>query len=447
MWIYGSIVFLCCLTVQGEEECEPGQYGDGCSKSCSRNCKPLPNGIVRCHKETGECFEGCEAGVYGDQCDEPCSKHCLGNTCNMHNGHCALGCIENHIGVFCEIYKGTTSSSHTTVTTGVVPTSSSQVVIPVVVAILVLILVGVVVIFIWHRKKKKKKKKKKEESQRDPDVEVGFLPAPVSETQIESGRRETLRGSSQDDSALSERIALIPGSSQMSDVHATSGEGDTPMPGTPSRPDTRATPTPARRDARADDDLHVACREGNLAEVKRILDTGRADVNCRSVDGMTPVMWAALGGHRDVVELLVSRGADVSLVDDNGDNILHCACMVGDRKTVEFVLSLDVVDINSRGWRSNTPVMEAAEGGHRDVVELLVSRGADVSLVDDDGNNILHCACMVGDRKTVEFVLSQDGVDINVRNNDGETAADVARDRGHHQLWDFLVSHGTHTVK
>ncbi|XP_046560101.1 ankyrin repeat, SAM and basic leucine zipper domain-containing protein 1-like isoform X11 [Haliotis rubra] len=383
MWIYGSIVFLCCLTVQGEEECEPGQYGDGCSKSCSRNCKPLPNGIVRCHKETGECFEGCEAGVYGDQCDEPCSKHCLGNTCNMHNGHCALGCIENHIGVFCEIYngitivhQGTTSSSHTTVTTGVVPTSSSQVVIPVVVAILVLILVGVVVIFIWHRKK--------EESQRDPDVEVGFLPA---------------------------------------------------------------TPTPARRDARADDDLHVACREGNLAEVKRILDTGRADVNCRSVDGMTPVMWAALGGHRDVVELLVSRGADVSLVDDNGDNILHCACMVGDRKTVEFVLSLDVVDINSRGWRSNTPVMEAAEGGHRDVVELLVSRGADVSLVDDDGNNILHCACMVGDRKTVEFVLSQDGVDINVRNNDGETAADVARDRGHHQLWDFLVSHGTHTVK
>ncbi|XP_046565201.1 platelet endothelial aggregation receptor 1-like isoform X2 [Haliotis rubra] len=174
MWIYGSIVFLSCLTVQGEEECEPGKYGDGCSKSCSQNCKPLPNGIVLCHKETGKCLEGCTIGVYGDQCDEPCSKHCLENTCNQHNGHCTLGCIGNHIGVFCEnyngiitVHQGTTSSSHTTVTTGVAPTSSSQVVIPVVVAILVLILipVGAVVIIIWRRKKKKKKKKKKKEKQ------------------------------------------------------------------------------------------------------------------------------------------------------------------------------------------------------------------------------------------------------------------------------------------
>ncbi|XP_046558382.1 ankyrin repeat domain-containing protein 29-like [Haliotis rubra] len=177
---------------------------------------------------------------------------------------------------------------------------------------------------------------------------------PVSETQIECGRREA--GSNQGDSAWSEGIALIPGSSQKSDVHAT--------------------PTPARGDTRAYADLHDACWNGNLAEVKRILDTGRADVNCRDVLGLTPVMSAAWGGHRDVVELLVIRGADVSLMDNVGDNILHWACGRGDRKTVEFVLSLD-------------------------------------------------------------------GVDINARNNYGKTAADVARDRGHHQLSDLLVSHGT----
>ncbi|XP_046560904.1 platelet endothelial aggregation receptor 1-like [Haliotis rubra] len=166
MWmrIYGTVVFLCYLTVQGEEVCEPGKYGDGCSQNCSQNCHPLPNGIVLCDKETGECFEGCKVGVYGDQCDEPCGKHCLGNICNQYNGHCTLGCIENHIGVFCEIYngitivhQGTTSSSHTTVTPGVVPTCSCQVIIQVV-TVLNLILVGAVVIFIWRRRKRKKKK-------------------------------------------------------------------------------------------------------------------------------------------------------------------------------------------------------------------------------------------------------------------------------------------------
>ncbi|XP_067659848.1 fibronectin type 3 and ankyrin repeat domains protein 1-like [Haliotis asinina] len=225
-------------------------------------------------------------------------------------------------------------------------------------------------------------------------------------------------------------------------THKKATNRDTRKSRTPSRPDTPATPPSTRRDARADADLHYVCREGNLGEVKRILDTGRADVNSGGGGGRTPVMAAAWWGHRDVVKLLVSEGGDVSLLDDDGDNILHWACMGGDRKTVEFVLSLDGVDVNSRdvvGW---TPVMSAAGGGHRDVVELLVSRGADVSLVDGGGNNILHYACGRGDRKTVKFVLSLDGVDVNARNNDGQTAADVARGREHRQLSDLLVSRG-----
>ncbi|XP_046562143.1 uncharacterized protein LOC124271120 isoform X2 [Haliotis rubra] len=166
-WIFGTIVSLCCLTIHGREECESGKYGDGCSRNCSQGCKAFRNNEVRCHKETGKCFEGCNAGVYGDRCDQQCSRNCKEHTCIQQNGHCVLGCIENHIGDFCETYQqttvvhqGTTYSSHTTVTTGVAPTSSSQVVIPVVVTVLVLILilVGAVIFFIWGRKKEKKKR-------------------------------------------------------------------------------------------------------------------------------------------------------------------------------------------------------------------------------------------------------------------------------------------------
>ncbi|XP_046582783.1 ankyrin repeat-containing protein DDB_G0279043-like [Haliotis rubra] len=107
---------------------------------------------------------------------------------------------------------------------------------------------------------------------------------------------------------------------------------------------------------------------------------------------------------------------------------------------VKRILDLGQVDINCRGEWSQTPVMEAAERGHREVVELLLSRGADVSLVDVVGYNTLYLACSGGDVGTVEVILSQDGVDVNARNNDGKTAADVARDRGHHQLVDLLES-------
>ncbi|XP_067668024.1 uncharacterized protein [Haliotis asinina] len=144
---------------------------------------------------------------------------------------------------------------------------------------------------------------------------------------------------------------------------------------TPSRPDTRATPTPASRDARTVTDLRNACFEGKLVEVKRILDTGRTDVNSRVGGGMTPVMWAARGGHRDVVELLVSRGADVSLVDVYCNNILHVACVGGDRETVVFVLSLDGVDVNARNSDGQTATDVARDWGHRQLSDLLVSRG------------------------------------------------------------------------
>ncbi|XP_067668012.1 serine/threonine-protein phosphatase 6 regulatory ankyrin repeat subunit B-like [Haliotis asinina] len=196
-------------------------------------------------------------------------------------------------------------------------------------------------------------------------------------------------------------------------------------------------------DVYCDNILHYACVGGDRTTVEFVLSLDAVDVNSRGGVGRTPVMAAALGGHRDVVELLVSRGADVSLVDHDGDNILHVACEGGDRTTVEFVLSLDAVDVNSRDGGGWTPVMAAARGGHRDVVELLVSRGADVSLVDVYGDNILHVACEGGDRTTVEFVLSLDAVDVNDRNNKGQTAADVARRWGHRQLSDLLVSRGT----
>ncbi|XP_067654008.1 inversin-like [Haliotis asinina] len=192
--------------------------------------------------------------------------------------------------------------------------------------------------------------------------------------------------------------------------------------------------------------LHLACwGAGDLETVELILSLNLLDINSREQNKRTPVMAAAWKGHRGVVELLVVRGADVSLVDGDGDNILHLACWgAGDLETVELILSLNKVDINSRGLWARTPVMLAAWKGHRDVVELLVGRGADVSLVAKDGDNVLHYACLGGDLETVKLILLLNKVDINARNNYGQTAADKARGGGHQQVLDLLVSRGTH---
>ncbi|XP_046334051.2 protein VAPYRIN-like [Haliotis rufescens] len=188
--------------------------------------------------------------------------------------------------------------------------------------------------------------------------------------------------------------------------------------------------------------LHYACENGYLGKVRKILSkTGVNILNCR-VKGMTPLMKAAEEGNRDILELLISKGADVSLVGDECDNILHLACYGGEIETVKYILSLNAVDFNkSRGMKNRTPVMAAANGNGK-VVELLVTKGADVSLVDDYGDTILHLACRRGDVRMVRFLLSLNVVDIDARNKKGWTAADVARDEGHGRVVRLLVSRG-----
>ncbi|XP_067653123.1 fibronectin type 3 and ankyrin repeat domains protein 1-like [Haliotis asinina] len=210
-----------------------------------------------------------------------------------------------------------------------------------------------------------------------------------------------------------------------------------PTPVTTQDSDHHATPSAA-----TGLDLYDASRDGDLETVKRILAEGDVDINYTGDWSRTPVMAAAVNGHSDVVEFLMGRGADVSLVDGYGRNVLHLACRGGDLETVKLILSLDLVDINSRGRNSRTPVLEAAWTGHRDVVEFLVGRGADVPLVDKWGDNVLHLACRGGDLETVKLIMSKNVVDINSRGEKCRTPVMLAARNGGRDVVEFLVGRG-----
>ncbi|XP_046337771.2 ankyrin repeat domain-containing protein 17-like [Haliotis rufescens] len=188
--------------------------------------------------------------------------------------------------------------------------------------------------------------------------------------------------------------------------------------------------------------LHLACRGGNVEVVKFVLSQGMVSINNRCWNQMTAVMTAAVKGHKEVVELLVSKGADVSLLTIGKNTLLHLACKGGNVEVVKFVLSLGTLSINSRGWKRMTPAMTAADKGHKEVVELLVSKGADVTLLDKGHDTLLHFACRGGNVEVVKFVLSLDIVDINARNSKSQTAANIATSRGLRDIIHLLVSHG-----
>ena len=63
------------------------------------------------------------------------------------------------------------------------------------------------------------------------------------------------------------------------------------------------------------DNLIAAAGQGHLEQANAILDADNSLVNQKDASGATPMHYAALNGHRDMVRLLVQAGADVNSAD------------------------------------------------------------------------------------------------------------------------------------
>ncbi|XP_046557260.1 histone-lysine N-methyltransferase EHMT2-like [Haliotis rubra] len=119
--------------------------------------------------------------------------------------------------------------------------------------------------------------------------------------------------------------------------------------------------------------LCEATRKGDLENVKQLLAKGQADINCKGVRGLTPVMCAAWRGHSKLVKFLVSRGAYTSLVTDSGNTILHLASDGGNLEMVKFLLSRKSVDIEARNKSGMTATEVASANGHQELRDFLQS--------------------------------------------------------------------------
>ena len=75
--------------------------------------------------------------------------------------------------------------------------------------------------------------------------------------------------------------------------------------------------------------MHVACTKGWQDVIEKLNEVDPAMKDAQSDNGVTPAMLAAFNKKTGIVKFLLDQGADVSLVNDAGLNLLHYAAFYG----------------------------------------------------------------------------------------------------------------------
>ena len=161
--------------------------------------------------------------------------------------------------------------------------------------------------------------------------------------------------------------------------------------------------------------IFEACAAGEIERVERLVlesasgAVGAPGINAYSADGWTPLHLAAFFGHAKIVELLIAHSADVLA--------------------------------RSRGANGNTPLHAALAGNHKFVAGVLIGHGADVNAPDAQGWRPLHLAAANNNMDAIEALIAQ-GADVHAPNGEAKTPLSLATEKNHREASALLRRFG-----
>lgn len=141
----------------------------------------------------------------------------------------------------------------------------------------------------------------------------------------------------------------------------------------------------------------------------------KADVNSvcqRDPLKRSPLLLAIQLGHTRLIQRLVSSGAKASIVDANGDTVVHYAARLGNISVLKAMMK--AVDVNRLNGKNETALFDAARKGQTSIVNELIAAKVKVSVANSAGLSAFDEACRCGSVEvldSLEKAGSKYGVD------------------------------------
>ncbi|EKD69022.1 MAG: hypothetical protein ACD_47C00305G0001, partial [uncultured bacterium] len=120
--------------------------------------------------------------------------------------------------------------------------------------------------------------------------------------------------------------------------------------------------------------ISIAAGEGAVDLIKELIDK-QANIEIRSGDGRTPLLYAARMGKMDAVKFLAANGADCGARDKDRNTALILAALSGNCTAVKYFEGKGQ-SVNCQNRNGLTPLIAACIAGNAETVSYIISRGA-----------------------------------------------------------------------
>ncbi|MEW6360074.1 MAG: ankyrin repeat domain-containing protein [Planctomycetota bacterium] len=214
--------------------------------------------------------------------------------------------------------------------------------------------------------------------------------------------------------------------------------------------------------------LHLAARKGDLVAVDLLLRLG-ASVSIEDELGQTALYDASRSGHTEIAEMLLQAGATVDAKDRDGYTPLNHAAWTGQTEVAQLLIAKGArptfhdaaalgqthqlaefvssgTDVNTKTPQGLTALHLAAGNGYVETVALLLDRGAATEAVATENRwTPLHWAVYCNHKDIVQLLVERNA-NVNAKDVTGRTPLDVARQNGNDDIAEILRTHQRETT-
>ncbi|KAI9829813.1 MAG: hypothetical protein M1826_005390 [Phylliscum demangeonii] len=193
----------------------------------------------------------------------------------------------------------------------------------------------------------------------------------------------------------------------------------------------KAEANPRLADTRDEDarlPIHWAVSYNHPAIVRLLVQTKTFDADAQDGSGWTALLIASsLRDGDELVDLFLSKGADVNAKNFSGQTALHF-CASKNNLEVARTLIRHKASTRIKDKRDQLPIHRAAAVGSAPMTQLLIDHKSPLNATDSAGHTALHHAISEGHGDTAMLLLRA-GAESDKQDTDGKLAIQLAPDQ------------------